>query len=47
MRARQRLAVAFLWEIGFIRGAGPRVEEVALIPSYPYSAPCEDVRLKP
>jgi len=33
----------------FIRGVGPRVEEpaLALIPAFPYSAPYEDVRLKP
>jgi hypothetical protein len=38
-----------VWENGFIRGVGPRVEEPALslIPSFPYSAPYEDVRLKP
>jgi peptide/nickel transport system substrate-binding protein len=38
-----------IWENGFIRGVGPRVEEPALtlIPAFPYSAPYEDVRLKP
>jgi len=38
-----------IWENGFIRGVGPRVEEpaLALIPAFPYSAPYEDVRLKP
>jgi hypothetical protein len=38
-----------IWENGFIRGVGPRVEEpaLALIPFYPYSAPYEDLRLKP
>ena len=38
-----------IWENGFIRGVGPRVAEPALtlIPSFPYSAPYEDVRLKP
>jgi len=37
-----------IWENGFIRGVGPKVEEPALtlIPAYPYSAPYEDVRLK-
>jgi len=37
-----------IWENGFIRAVGPRVEEPALtlIPSFPYSAPYEDVRLK-
>jgi peptide/nickel transport system substrate-binding protein len=44
-----RALFAPVWENGFIRGIGPRVEEAALtlIPSYPYSAPYEDVRLKP
>ena len=38
-----------IWENGFIRGVGPRVDEpaLALIPAFPYSAPYEDVRLKP
>jgi peptide/nickel transport system substrate-binding protein len=38
-----------IWENGFIRGVGPRVQEpaLALIPAFPYSAPYEDVRLKP
>ncbi len=38
-----------IWENGFIRGVGPRVEEPALslISAFPYSAPYEDVRLKP
>jgi peptide/nickel transport system substrate-binding protein len=38
-----------IWENGFIRGVGPRVAEpaLALIPFHPYSAPYEDVRLKP
>jgi peptide/nickel transport system substrate-binding protein len=37
-----------IWENGFIRGVGPRVEEPALtlIPAFPYSAPYEEVRLK-
>ena len=45
----ERRAFAPVWENGFIRGAGSRVEEpaLALIPSYRYSAPYEDVRLKP
>ena len=43
-----RVVFAPIWENGFIRGVGPRVEEPALtlIPSFPYSAPYEDVRLK-
>ena len=45
----RREIFAPIWENGFIRGVGPRVEEPALtlIPSFPYSAPYEDVRLKP
>jgi peptide/nickel transport system substrate-binding protein len=45
----ERAVFAPIWENGFIRGVGPRVDEPALtlIPSYPYSAPYEDVRLKP
>jgi len=44
-----RKIYAPIWENGFIRGVGPRVEEPALslIPFFPYSAPYEDVRLKP
>jgi peptide/nickel transport system substrate-binding protein len=43
-----RVIFAPIWENGFIRGVGPRVEEPALslIPSFPYSAPYEDLRLK-
>jgi peptide/nickel transport system substrate-binding protein len=43
-----RVVFAPIWENGFIRGVGPRVDEAALtlIPAYPYSAPYEDVRLK-
>jgi peptide/nickel transport system substrate-binding protein len=45
----ERLVFAPIWENGFIRGVGPRVDEPALtlIPAYPYTAPYEDVRLKP
>jgi peptide/nickel transport system substrate-binding protein len=44
----ERVVFAPIWENGFIRGVGPRVEEAALtlIPSFPYSAPAEDLRLK-
>jgi peptide/nickel transport system substrate-binding protein len=44
----ERVVFAPIWENGFIRGVGSRVEEPALtlIPYYPYSAPYEDVRLK-
>jgi peptide/nickel transport system substrate-binding protein len=43
-----RVVFAPIWENGFIRGVGPRVEEGALtlIPAFPYSAPLEDLRLK-
>jgi peptide/nickel transport system substrate-binding protein len=45
----ERSIFAPIWENGFIRGVGPRVAEpaLALIPFHPYSAPYEDVRLKP
>ena len=44
----ERVVFAPIWENGFIRGVGARVEEpgLTLIPSYPYSAPYEDIRLK-
>ena len=37
-----------IWENGFIRAYGPRVEEagLTLITAFPYSGPLEDVRLK-
>jgi peptide/nickel transport system substrate-binding protein len=43
-----KVVFAPIWENGFIRGVGPRMEEPALslIPYFPYSAPYEDVRLK-
>src|SRR6266849_1133069 len=43
-----RVTFAPIWENGFIRAFGPRVEEsgLTLIQSFPYSAPLEDVRLK-
>jgi ABC-type transport system substrate-binding protein len=43
-----RVVFAPIWENGFIRGVGSRVEEPALslIPAFPYSAPFEDLRLK-
>ena len=43
-----RAVFAPIWENGFIRGVGPRVEEPALtlIPAFPDSAPYEDLRLK-
>ena len=44
----ERRIYAPIWDNGFIRGVGPRVEEGALtlIPAFPYSAPAEDLRLK-
>jgi peptide/nickel transport system substrate-binding protein len=44
----EQVVHAPIWENGFIRGVGPRVEEAALnlIPAFPYSAPFEEVRLK-
>jgi hypothetical protein len=44
-----RAIYAPIWENGFIRGVGPRVDEpaFALIPYFPYSAPYEELRLKP
>jgi peptide/nickel transport system substrate-binding protein len=43
-----RVVFAPIWENAFIRGVGPRVEEAALtlVPSYPYTAPFEELRLK-
>jgi ABC-type transport system substrate-binding protein len=44
----ERVIYAPIWENAFIRGVGPRVEEpgLTLIPSFPYSGPFEEVRLK-
>ena len=44
----ERVVYAPIWENGFIRGVGARVDEPALtlIPAFPYSAPCEELRLK-
>ena len=43
-----RVVFAPIWENGFIRAFGPRVEEsgLTLIPAFPYSGPLEEVRLK-
>ena len=43
-----RVVFVRIWENDFIRTFGPRVEEsgLALIQSFPYSAPLEEVRLK-
>jgi peptide/nickel transport system substrate-binding protein len=44
----ERVVFAPIWENGFIRGVGPRVEEggLTLIPAFPYAAPAEELRLK-
>ena len=44
----ERTVYAPLWQLGFLNGQGPRVDEAALglIGGHPYSAPCEDIRLK-
>jgi len=44
----ERMVFAPIWENGFIRAFGPRVEEagLTLIPAFPYSGPLEDLRLK-
>jgi ABC-type transport system substrate-binding protein len=45
---QERMVFAPIWENGFIRAYGPRLEEAALnlIPSFPYAGPLEDLRLK-
>ena len=44
----ERMMFAPIWENGFIRAFGPRMEEagLTLIPAFPYSGPLEDLRLK-
>jgi peptide/nickel transport system substrate-binding protein len=44
----ERTVYAPLWQLAFLNGQGPRVDESAfgMIPGHPYSAPYEDVRLK-
>jgi len=44
----EQVVFAPIWENGFIRGVGPKAEEPALtlIPSFPYVAPFEELRLK-
>jgi peptide/nickel transport system substrate-binding protein len=44
----EKAMFAPIWELGFINGAGPRVEEsgLGLIGGHAYSAPYEDVKLK-
>ncbi len=45
----ERAMVAPIWELAFLNGYGPRVAEsgLTLIPGHPYSAPYEDLKLKP
>ena len=45
---QERVIFAPIWENGFIRAYGPRMEEAALnlIPSFPYAGPLEELRLK-
>ena len=45
----ERAIFAPIWEIGDLHGVGPRVEDPAIgyVPGYPFSAPYEDVKLKP
>ena len=44
----EKVMVIPIWELGFLNGHGPRVQEsgLGLIPGHAYSAPYEDVRLK-
>jgi peptide/nickel transport system substrate-binding protein len=44
----ERVMFVPIWENGFIRAYGPRLEEpgLTLLPAFPYSGPLEDVRLK-
>jgi len=46
--AHERVMAAPLWELGFLNGVGPRVEEsgLGLIALHPYSSPYEDLKLK-
>jgi peptide/nickel transport system substrate-binding protein len=45
----ERAVFAPIWELAFLNGYGPRVAEsgLTLIAGHPYSAPYEDLRLKP
>jgi len=45
---RDKVMYAPIWELGFINGVGPRVEEsgLGLIAGHAYSAPYEDLKLK-
>jgi peptide/nickel transport system substrate-binding protein len=43
-----KVVYAPIWELAFLNGVGPRVEEsgLGLIAGHAYSAPYEDLRLK-
>ncbi|MFL5281629.1 MAG: ABC transporter substrate-binding protein [Rhodopila sp.] len=45
----EKIIYAPIWELAFLNGAGPRVRESSfgLIPGFPYTAPYEDLTLKP
>ena len=45
---QERVVFAPIWENGFIRAFGPRMEQAGLnlIPSFPYAGPLEELRLK-
>jgi tetratricopeptide (TPR) repeat protein len=45
----EKAVFAPIWEIGDLHGVGPRVGDPAIgyVPGYPFSAPYEDVKLKP
>ena len=44
----ERTIYAPIWQLGFLNGVGPRIEESSLgaIPGFAYSGPYEDVKLK-
>lgn len=46
--AHDRVMFAPIWELAFLNGVGPRVEEtgLGLIEHHPYSSPYEDLKLK-
>ena len=43
-----KVIYAPIWQLGFLNGVGPRVEEsgIGAIPGFAYSGPYEDVKLK-
>jgi len=44
----ERTVYAPIWQLAFLNGVGPRIEESSLgaIPGFAYSGPYEDVKLK-